>query len=47
MIETIRDGKPSTPFMSFEDSIRIEMFDSTGLSIFGAIDQVIKKSAAH
>jgi fumarylacetoacetate (FAA) hydrolase len=47
MIETIRDGKPSTPFMSFEDSIRIEMFDSAGLSVFGAIDQVIKKYAAH
>jgi fumarylacetoacetate (FAA) hydrolase len=45
MIETIRDGKPSTPFMSFNDSIRIEMFDRNGLSIFGAIDQVIKKSA--
>ncbi|MFT7198864.1 MAG: fumarylacetoacetate (FAA) hydrolase [Glaciecola sp.] len=45
MIETIRDGKPSTPFMSFDDSIRIEMFDRNGLSIFGAIDQVIKKSA--
>lgn len=47
MIETIRDGKPSTPFMSFNDSIRIEMFDRNGLSIFGAIDQVIKKSAAN
>jgi fumarylacetoacetate (FAA) hydrolase len=47
MIETIRDGKPSTPFMSFDDSIRIEMFDRNGLSIFGAIDQVIKKSAVN
>lgn len=45
MIETIRDGKPSTPFMAFEDSIRIEMFDREGQSIFGAIDQVIKKSS--
>ncbi len=44
MIETIRDGKPSTPFMAFEDSIRIEMFDREGQSIFGAIDQNIKKS---
>jgi fumarylacetoacetate (FAA) hydrolase len=47
MIETIRDGKPSTPFMAFEDSIRIEMFDREGQSIFGAIDQVIKKSAVN
>lgn len=39
MIETIRDGKPSTPFMSFDDAIRIEMLDEEGMSIFGAIDQ--------
>ena len=41
MLEIIADGKPSTPFMSFGDSIRIEMFDSQGESIFGAIDQKI------
>ncbi|MFQ3250058.1 MAG: fumarylacetoacetate (FAA) hydrolase [Glaciecola sp.] len=46
MIETIRDGKPATPFMSFGDSIRIEMFDRDGKSIFGAIDQVVKSSVA-
>ncbi|MFK8043355.1 fumarylacetoacetate hydrolase family protein [Congregibacter sp.] len=38
-LETIRDGKPSTPFMSFGDRIHIEMLDSEGNSIFGAIDQ--------
>ena len=43
MIETIRDGKPSTPFMSFGDRIRIEMLDKDGQSIFGAIDQKIVK----
>ncbi|WP_420935336.1 fumarylacetoacetate hydrolase family protein [Alteromonas sp. A081] len=42
MIETIRDGKPTTPFMQFGDRIRIEMFDDNGKSIFGAIDQQIK-----
>ncbi|QJR81908.1 fumarylacetoacetate hydrolase family protein [Alteromonas pelagimontana] len=42
MIETIRDGKPSTPFMQFGDRIRIEMLDETGVSIFGAIDQQVK-----
>lgn len=41
MIETIRDGKPSTPFMKFGDTIRIEMLDDDGNSIFGAIDQTI------
>ncbi|CUS49092.1 MAG: fumarylacetoacetate (FAA) hydrolase FaaH [Idiomarinaceae bacterium HL-53] len=43
MIETIRDGKPSTPFMSFGDRIRIEMLDDEGHSIFGAIDQKMVK----
>jgi len=41
MLEIIADGKPSTPFMKFGDTIRIEMFDSKGNSIFGAIDQQI------
>lgn len=42
MIETIRDGKPSTPFMQFGDRIRIEMQDDNGNSIFGAIEQQVK-----
>lgn len=37
MIETIRDGKPTTPFMAPGDSVRIEMCDDDGHSIFGAI----------
>lgn len=41
-LETIRDGEPSTPFMSFGDRIRIEMLDAGGDSIFGAIDQSVK-----
>ena len=40
-IETILDGKPSTEFMKFGDSIRIEMKGKDGLSVFGAIDQKI------
>lgn len=43
MIETIRDGKPSTGFMKFGDTIRIEMFDAAGQSVFGAIDQTVVK----
>jgi fumarylacetoacetate (FAA) hydrolase len=39
--ETIDSGKPSTPFMSFGDRIRIEMLDRAGKSIFGAIDQKV------
>ncbi|WP_404378517.1 fumarylacetoacetate hydrolase family protein [Caenispirillum salinarum] len=43
MIETIRDGKPTTSFMRFGDRIRIEMLDEAGASIFGAIDQQVVK----
>ncbi len=39
MIETIEDGAPTTPFMKFGDTVRIEMMDADGNSIFGAIDQ--------
>ena len=42
-VETLRDGKPSTPFMSFGDSVRIEMLDADGNSIFGAIEQRIER----
>jgi fumarylacetoacetate (FAA) hydrolase len=42
-LETIADGEPSTPFLRFDDMIRIEMLDAAGKSIFGAIDQSIKR----
>ncbi|MES2071597.1 MAG: fumarylacetoacetate hydrolase family protein [Pseudomonadota bacterium] len=38
-LEMIADGEPKTPFMKFGDTIRIEMLDKNGKSIFGAIDQ--------
>lgn len=41
MIETIRDGKPSTSFMKFGDTIRMEMLDEQGCSVFGAIEQQV------
>jgi fumarylacetoacetate (FAA) hydrolase len=43
MLEIIREGKPSTPFMKFGDRVRIEMLDREGRSIFGAIDQVMER----
>lgn len=43
MIETINDGKPKTSFMKFGDTVRIEMKDHSGASIFGAIEQVVQK----
>ncbi|WP_348714408.1 fumarylacetoacetate hydrolase family protein [Acidovorax soli] len=44
-IETIQDGKPSTEFMKFGDTIRIEAKGKDGASIFGAIDQTIASPA--
>ena len=43
MIETINGGKPITPFMHFGDTVRIEMKDRSGHSIFGAIEQEVRK----
>jgi len=40
-IETILDGKASTDFMQFGDTVRIEIKGKDGLSMFGAIDQTI------
>ena len=45
-VETLRDGKPSTPFMKFGDVVRIEMLDKNGDSIFGAIEQKMSDAGA-
>ncbi len=39
MRETIADGAPKTPFLKAGDHVRIEVLDSHGKSVFGAIDQ--------
>lgn len=39
MLEILADGKSKTAFMQDGDTIRIEMFNNQGDSIFGAIDQ--------
>lgn len=43
MLETIENGKPQTEFMKFGDTIRIEMLDKNKNTIFGAIENVVKK----
>ncbi|PHS37170.1 MAG: 2-keto-4-pentenoate hydratase [Robiginitomaculum sp.] len=43
MIETIKDGKPSTSFMKFGDRVSIDMRDKDGKSIFGKIDHFVEK----
>lgn len=41
MLETIRTGKPTTPFLRHGDVVRIEMKDASGRSVFGAIEQKV------
>ena len=43
-IETILHGKASTPFLRFGDTVKIEMRDAQGASIFGAIEQTVERS---
>ena len=45
MYETIETGQPQTPYMQFGDSVRIEMLDTQGASIFGTIDQTVQAYA--
>jgi fumarylacetoacetate (FAA) hydrolase len=44
-VETIRFGAPKTPFLKFNDRVRIEMRDEDGRSIFGAIEQDVRRYA--
>jgi fumarylacetoacetate (FAA) hydrolase len=41
MLEQLEHGQPRTPFLSFGDRVRIEMFGRDGASLFGAIDQKV------
>ncbi|MGH1368123.1 MAG: fumarylacetoacetate hydrolase family protein [Maritimibacter sp.] len=43
-IEMVDEGQAKTPFMSFGDSVKMEVFDATGQSVFGAIDQKVIKA---
>ena len=43
MIETIIDGEAKTPFMRHGDRIQIEAYNALGESVFGQIDQYLRK----
>lgn len=43
VVETLEHGAPKTPFLSFGDTVRIEMLNASGASIFGAIEQVVER----
>jgi fumarylacetoacetate (FAA) hydrolase len=44
--EQIRDGAPTMLYLRFGDRVRLEMVDSEGRTIFGAIDQRVEKYTA-
>lgn len=41
-VEVLRDGQASTPFLHFGETVRIEVLDEAGHSVFGAIEQRIE-----
>ncbi|WP_428381178.1 fumarylacetoacetate hydrolase family protein [Nevskia ramosa] len=41
-VETLLTGQATTPYLQHGDAIRIEMLDDDGVSIFGAIEQVVQ-----
>jgi fumarylacetoacetate (FAA) hydrolase len=43
MYETIESGAPKTGFLKFGDTVRIEMKDAQGNSIFGVIEQTVAR----
>ncbi len=43
MIEVLEQGAAQTPFLRFGDRVRIEMTDAAGRTLFGAIDQEIRR----
>jgi fumarylacetoacetate (FAA) hydrolase len=45
-LETLRDGKASTPLFRFGERVKIEHFDRDGNSVFGSIDQRFISSTA-
>jgi fumarylacetoacetate (FAA) hydrolase len=46
MLEIIEHGEARTPFLRFGEHVRFEMKDAAGRSIFGAIQQEVKKYEA-
>ena len=44
-LEQLGGGDVTTPYLKFGDRVKIEMLDSQGKSIFGAIDQTVEQSS--
>jgi fumarylacetoacetate (FAA) hydrolase len=45
-VEKLRDGEAVTPFLKYGDTVKIDMHDVDGNSIFGAIEQAIEPPIA-
>ncbi|MGZ5074972.1 MAG: fumarylacetoacetate hydrolase family protein, partial [Usitatibacter sp.] len=45
LVEQVETGAAKTDFLRFGDSVRIEMRDDSGASVFGAIEQVVQRQA--
>ncbi len=45
LVEQVEKGQASTPFLTFGDTVKIEMLDRNGASIFGAIEQKVERYA--
>ena len=41
VVEQVEQGEPKTPFLKYGDTVKIEMFDHQGETIFGAIEQKV------
>jgi fumarylacetoacetate (FAA) hydrolase len=46
-VETSRSGEPTTPWLAIGDVVRIEAFDASAHSLFGALEQRIVGLSAH
>ncbi len=42
-VEQLEQGAPKTPFLKFGDTVRVEMKDAAGHSVFGAIENVVQR----
>jgi fumarylacetoacetate (FAA) hydrolase len=43
VIEVLDSGTATTPFLKFGDHVRLEVLDAQGKSVFGAIEQTVKR----
>lgn len=43
LVEQVESGAAKTPFLEFGDTVKIEMRDATGKTIFGAIEQAVER----